>query len=170
MTTEEQHELVTTHRWVAESLAARAMTKYRVPESMRDELKSAAVLGLVEAASRFDPAKGTQFTTWAFRRIQGSIVDELRSSGREILEEAEAVSELPSPEEQAAMAETARSLRRAVQRLPQRERDVLQGHYLEGRDLNEIASDMGCVKSSVARYKARALDRLRKRLGREPER
>ena len=43
-----------------------------------ENLESAGVLGLVEAASKFDPARNAQFKTFAYLRIRGAIVDELR--------------------------------------------------------------------------------------------
>jgi RNA polymerase sigma factor for flagellar operon FliA len=43
-----------------------------------DNLESAGVLGLVEAAHRFDPERGAQFKTYAYRRIRGAVLDELR--------------------------------------------------------------------------------------------
>lgn len=46
-----------------------------------EELKSAAYLGLVEAASRFNPEFGTAFSTFAYPRIFGAIQDYLRSLG-----------------------------------------------------------------------------------------
>lgn len=46
-----------------------------------DDLKSAAYLGLVEAASRFDPSFGVSFSTFAYPRIFGSIHDYLRDQG-----------------------------------------------------------------------------------------
>jgi RNA polymerase sigma factor for flagellar operon FliA len=47
-------------------------------EDARDNLHSAGVLGLVEAANCFDPTHGVAFRTFAYRRIYGAIVDELR--------------------------------------------------------------------------------------------
>lgn len=43
-----------------------------------ENLESAGVLGLVEAANNFDPERGNQFNTYAFLRIRGAILDELR--------------------------------------------------------------------------------------------
>lgn len=43
-----------------------------------DNLESAGVLGLVEAAGKFDPTRNAQFKTFAFLRIRGAIIDELR--------------------------------------------------------------------------------------------
>jgi RNA polymerase sigma factor for flagellar operon FliA len=46
----------------------------------RDELMAVALVGLVEAAQRFDPERGTAFSTYAGRRIEGAILDGLRSA------------------------------------------------------------------------------------------
>lgn len=43
-----------------------------------ENLESAGVLGLVEAAGKFDPARNAQFKTFAYLRIRGAIYDELR--------------------------------------------------------------------------------------------
>ena len=46
-----------------------------------EELQSAAYLGLVEAASRYDVNKGVAFSTYAVPRIFGAIHDYLRQQG-----------------------------------------------------------------------------------------
>lgn len=46
-----------------------------------EDLKSAAYLGLVEAASRFDDTLGIAFSTFAYPRIFGAIHDYLREQG-----------------------------------------------------------------------------------------
>ncbi len=54
-------------------------TVSRVPAHVsRDELTSAGMLALVQAARSFDPARGASFATYASTRIRGAIVDELR--------------------------------------------------------------------------------------------
>lgn len=50
-----------------------------LPDSVdQDNLESAGILGLVEAAGQFDPARDIAFTTFAYQRIRGAILDELR--------------------------------------------------------------------------------------------
>ncbi len=44
----------------------------------KQELVSLGDLGLVEAASRFDPEGGASFATFAWYRVQGAIIDGLR--------------------------------------------------------------------------------------------
>lgn len=46
-----------------------------------EELQSAAYLGLTEAANRFDESRGISFSTFAYPRILGAIVDSLRQMG-----------------------------------------------------------------------------------------
>ena len=43
------------------------------------DLTSAAVIGLINAADRFDPARGVLFKTFAEQHVRGAIIDELRS-------------------------------------------------------------------------------------------
>jgi RNA polymerase sigma factor for flagellar operon FliA len=43
-----------------------------------ENLESAGVLGLVQAAASFDPDRETQFKTYAYTRVRGAIIDELR--------------------------------------------------------------------------------------------
>lgn len=43
-----------------------------------ENLESAGVLGLVEAASKFEPDRNAQFKTFAYLRVRGAILDELR--------------------------------------------------------------------------------------------
>jgi len=50
-----------------------------VPSFMtKDDMTSAAMMGLVDAASKYDPTQGTQFKTFAEYRIRGAIFDEMR--------------------------------------------------------------------------------------------
>ena len=51
----------------------------RLPASVdRQNLESAGVLGLVEAAGQFDPSRGVDFGAYARVRIRGAILDEMR--------------------------------------------------------------------------------------------
>ena len=48
----------------------------------RDERVAAGMVGLVEAASRFDPTRGMSFSSFAGLRIEGAILDALRQADR----------------------------------------------------------------------------------------
>lgn len=52
----------------------------RLPSNVSlDDLVSSGILGLMDAAKKFDPAKNIQFKTYAELRIRGAMLDELRS-------------------------------------------------------------------------------------------
>lgn len=51
----------------------------RLPASVQlDDLMQAGMIGLIEAAQKFDGSKGASFETYAGIRIRGAIVDEMR--------------------------------------------------------------------------------------------
>ena len=55
----------------------------RLPhERDRDDLVSCGLVGLVEAASRFEPDRGMPFSAFAGLRIEGAILDSLRQADR----------------------------------------------------------------------------------------
>jgi RNA polymerase sigma factor for flagellar operon FliA len=75
----ERARLVEKHLDVAKKAAY--MIFPRVKEHVElDELVALANAGLAEAAQRYDPTKGAAFPTFAWYRVQGSIVDGLRKS------------------------------------------------------------------------------------------
>lgn len=47
-------------------------------ENVIEDLISAGVIGLLEAMEKFDPKRGIKLNTYAYLRIRGAIVDELR--------------------------------------------------------------------------------------------
>lgn len=54
----------------------------QVPSYMtRDDMASAAMVGLMDAAGRFDPGKGVLFKTFSEQRMRGAILDEARKMG-----------------------------------------------------------------------------------------
>jgi RNA polymerase sigma factor FliA len=46
--------------------------------SDREDLEGYAMIGLIGAADSFDPGRGLKFSTFAFPRIRGAVLDELR--------------------------------------------------------------------------------------------
>ncbi|MDV6030946.1 MAG: sigma-70 family RNA polymerase sigma factor [Phycisphaera sp. RhM] len=54
------------------------MTFFSRNDDHRENLHSAGILGLVQAAASFDAEQGVAFRTFAYPRIRGAIVDELR--------------------------------------------------------------------------------------------
>lgn len=70
-------QLIHDHLYLVDIIARRMVTQ--VPSFMnRDDIKSAGMLGLLDAANKFDPDKNILFKTFAEYRIRGAILDEMR--------------------------------------------------------------------------------------------
>ena len=78
LTREKLDELVTESLPAVRYLASRLAS--RVPSGVDiDDLMQAGMIGLLQSADRFDPERGIKFQTFASRRIQGAMLDYLRS-------------------------------------------------------------------------------------------
>ncbi len=76
---DERNELITMHLGMALKMA-RKMAR-RLPSSVsRDDVESAAMLGLTEAASRYDTRREEPFMAFAAKRVRGAILDHLRKN------------------------------------------------------------------------------------------
>jgi RNA polymerase sigma factor FliA len=70
-------ELILGHLPLVRHVVGRLLAQ--LPPGMDVEnLESAGVLGLVEAAGSFDSDRGVDFKTYAFARVRGAVLDELR--------------------------------------------------------------------------------------------
>ncbi len=74
---DQRDQLIKDHMDFADFVVKRMRSQIPVFISF-DELKSAAMFGLMEAAGRFDPTRGILFKTFAETRIRGAIMDEVR--------------------------------------------------------------------------------------------
>ena len=71
-------------KWILETLPmvsrmARKIASYLTKDADMEDLISAGTLGLVRAAKAYDPGKEVEFKTYAYIRIRGAIIDELRA-------------------------------------------------------------------------------------------
>ncbi len=75
----------------------------------------------------------------------------------------------PSPEQEAARHELLDAVSRAVEQLPEDQREVIVRHYLQGETMSEIAPDLrlGCTPKAAAMLLYRGMKALRQRLGTE---
>lgn len=68
------------------------------------------------------------------------------------------------PERSLIAREQADRVRGALETLPEQERHLIRGHYLDGRNFDELAKELGLSKSWASRLHSRALGRLREAL------
>lgn len=196
----------------------------------RAELVRAGMVGLVEAAHRFDATRGIPFERFAASRIRGAVLDALRADdwvprslrmaarriemvetslsvryGRKPTDaelaaesgssldrinevralrersalfsldltdvretaahhpiETVAASEQRDDFDQLERSELLGYLRDAINELPDRQRQIILGHFLDGRSTAELASELGVTRSRVSQLRTVALHELRR--------
>jgi RNA polymerase sigma factor for flagellar operon FliA len=175
-------QLAARHLDLARRAAGRIYPRVRGLVSF-DELRALANAGLAEAAERYDPARGAAFTTFAWYRIHGAIIDGLRrSSARRTAAPAavvvslealrdrgfDAAGDAPGPADRIDHARQAARLSVAIAQLPDTPRALVTKHYFEGKSLLEAGAELGVSKSWASRLHAQAVDRLRALMEREP--
>jgi len=214
-------------KFIAERMVA------KLPASVeREDLIGAGVLGLIDAANKFDPTRGILFKTYAEMRVRGAMLDSLRdldwaprSMRRRAREVETAYSEIerecgrPAVEEEVAarlempinsfqlllgelrgltitnleietedndealvrqvpddpqrtplalyeQAEQRTHIIAAIDRLPERERQVVALYYLEELTMKETGAVLGITESRVSQLHTQAILRLRSALSR----
>lgn len=74
-----RNQLIMRYLWMIKHLAGRLAI--RLPTFMtQEDLESCGVFGLMEAVHKFDPDMGIEFEAYAYRRIRGSMIDEIRKA------------------------------------------------------------------------------------------
>lgn len=157
-------------------LALWVARRYNAPDP--EEVEAAALLGLVVAAQKHDPARGA-FSSLAVVVCRQEAMREVRRQRKhddretslfvqgengEDLERAD----LPHVDPEGGDGVMTGQLRAALGALPARERAVLEAHYgLTGEpvSLAEAAELVGCSRPWAAVLEKRALAKLRKAMG-----
>jgi len=104
------------------------------------------------------------------RTVRGRVISWLPFRGNdEDDEEQDPIAQSPSfdpqPPRKLEIAETMEALEKAVEALPRRQQQVFMLRTLEGLDVAETATAMGCSEGSVKTHYFRALQALRAQLG-----
>ena len=103
------------------------------------------------------------------RTVRGRVISWLPFRGDEDEDEQDPIAQAPSDEPQPLrkleIAQTMEALERAIQALPRRQQQVFMLRTLEGLDVADTATAMGCSEGSVKTHYFRALQALRAQLG-----
>lgn len=179
--TDAQRELVEQNLKLA-ALIARDHHR-RLPANVeRDDIDQAARMGLIDAALRFDAARGATFETFARWRINGAVRDYLRSldcvskEERAKINAGEASERVElrvddlylepravqrTPEEASMAAQFAAQLRNLVEGLSGRQRTIVRQYYYHDQAMAAIGEDLGVGEARISQVHKRAIETLR---------
>lgn len=103
------------------------------------------------------------------RTVRGKVIAWLPFRGDDEDDEQDPIALAPSldpqPPRRLEIAETMGALEKAIEALPRRQQQVFMLRTLEGLDVAETATAMGCSEGSVKTHYFRALQTLRAQLG-----
>ncbi len=147
--------------------------KLRVPYSTYPDMIQEGMVALISAVDAFDIDRSNRFSTYAYYKIRGRMIN--------FLQRVEAKAPIPVEESifvdeelraDALSSEAERSewtidIEQAMSMLSEREADILNALVVEGRVAKEVASEVNLDVSHVYRIRRKALDKLRKWLGNE---
>lgn len=182
----EVERLVRDNRKLVDYMVNRYLKRYYVGSMERDDLVSWGMMGLVNAARAWDPARSRSFSTLACRAIERMII---RGVNREWHPDRESsnvsldslisgnsgeggddrfVDQLPADENvERRMVDTERdvALRTALQTLPEEQRTLIERHYFREESVENIARDLGISRQGVYSREKAIFKQLRERLG-----
>lgn len=159
-------------------LVFKIATSFKLGEAETLELIQEGMVGLLEAAENYDYRRQVAFSLFASHRIRGSMIDFLRqSSAKGLLYLDSELSQgytlsdaLPSaaasPTELAEQQLLREKVEQAMQRLPEKEQQVLQEMYLEDKPAQAVAEAIDVSLGHVYRLQKQGVRRIRGMLSR----
>ena len=132
-------------------------------------------VGLIEAVERFDYTKGVAFSLFASHRIKGRIINYFKSTNQEMLSidspiyhnaEALTVAEFlvdsnSQIDLQVEQKHFVAEVLKALERLPSKERAVINNIYLAEQIPKELANDLNLSLSHIYRLQKQGVRRMR---------
>lgn len=130
-----------------------------------EDLRSAAYLGLTEAANRFDSSKGFSFSTFAYIRIFGAIQDYLRQQDylKVKSDTEDGILDLFSSKDHFNEKEF---LDHFCFNLDNNAKKIIYYYFVEGYSMKEIGKKMRCSESRISQllsvYKSKIKNKIQK--------
>lgn len=183
----ERRELAARYMPLALSTARKFATGWKW---IQDEMESAALVALVDAARTFDPSRNVHFPTFLRKRLFGALLDTRRQmcqsfarfepmdmevddfadyvrtkshsnlSPDEVLDFDARIVGSSEDRDEIPLCEVHDSLRVEFRILPQRHREVMDGIYIQHLSYDDLAVSLQCSKTRLIAVHRESLDML----------
>lgn len=141
--------------------------KLKVPYNTYQDLIQEGMVALIGAVDSFDPGRNICFSTYAYYKINGRMIN--------FLQRVEAKAPVPVETGEfdrgdveygaSVRSEWSIDLEKALSQLSERESEIISALVMEGRAANEVAAEKALDVSNVYRIRRKALAKLKTWLG-----
>lgn len=146
-------------------LVFKTAVSFRLQESLTMELVQEGNIALIECADRYDYTKGVAFSLYALHRIRGQMYDHLKSNSVNMgyLYDGELDIQDDAKSPQVLMEEDYiyTEVKSALARLPVKEQAVLEGLYLQDKDVKSLAAGIEVSQAYVYKLHNQGIRRIR---------
>jgi RNA polymerase sporulation-specific sigma factor len=157
-------------------LTFKLVMKMQSKEDLTLDLVQEATVGLIEAVERYDPNRGINFPSYASFRIRGQMINFLQKVSTELIsldqtygseEESptllEQIPEDKIPTEDATINHIywEEPLKKALSKLPEKERKIIESVLMEDQNPQEVAKDLGISLPHLYRLQKKGLRRVK---------
>lgn len=148
-------------------LVFKIASPYRRMQNIMDVIQEGTV-GLIEAVEKFEPDKKVAFSLYAMHRIRGRMIDYLRRQNEIPSEEFifETADYRETAQEKIESEELSNQLHTALNRLPAKEKNVLEDIYFREEKVDAVADEMKLSLSHIYRLQKKGMQRIRGMLSR----
>lgn len=140
--------------------------KFRVPYSAYSDLIQEGMIGLIAAVDNFEPARNNKFSTYAYYKMYGSMINFLqRSEQKAPVPVDDEILDRPGVHESFDSVidrmEWSLAIEDGLETLPEKERSVVRSLMIDGRRAADVANDHGVGVSHIYRIQRKAMERLK---------
>lgn len=146
-------------------LVFKTALSFKLPETLTMELVQEGNIALIECADRYDYTKGVAFSLYAMHRIRGRMYDHLKDNSLNMSQLSDWEFDTPdmSRSPQLIMEDQYiyKEVKAALSRLPVKEQAVLEGIYLQEKDIKTLADGIDVSQAYIYKLHKQGLRRIR---------
>lgn len=136
--------------------------KFNVPSSVKQDLVQEGMIALINSVDRFEYERGLKFSTFAWHRIRGQMINMIeRSENKAPAPISDELIELSLDSVHDEDDDMWMSVEESIKKLPKRESEIISAIFKDGKEPKEIASELGLDISHIYRLRRNAVARLR---------
>ena len=137
--------------------------KLKSSTSLRQDMVQEGMLALINAVDRFDPKRDLRFSTYAYHRIRGQMINLFERSERRAptpVDDERLFSDEPEQQDEDWL-----DAAESIERLQGKEAAVVAALFFDGKDPSEVADEQNIDVSHVYRLRRSAVAKIRGWLG-----